>query len=574
MQPRCWRCGCRRVACGTRCGSARAHRWTVGTYRRVRRRDSRVRAPWSCAALRTSYPPLPTSSTSWSVQVASLAHIETVPAFAPARVRQAREDLAASLKGATDDLNDAQQALDEVGPQPDPGPERASHGKALKAARKQVEARTAELNAVTKVAKEFEAWVAAREHGMFWRLAERIGARVETSSAREKAARLEAVVSGGTDSAEPRRARRRFVVTGWVVVLLTTLAVTLVWTSENLAGLERRGIWTSLALLVGVLAMLLAVRSWYTSVHGYMASFQRASRTRARGAQAFALSNADRRRFEAAAKLAESWALVLSWVFHAPWSAGDEERIPSGIALDPDDIPSALAVAEPVLDEHQALRAARLAAQEITGEGWRSRALQQLANASLGDSGADDQAALQSTERLDSDDGRGPGYLDRFLKDLEAGTPQRQVWALTLEEAAEFLRENRFGVEAFSVRALRSAGDHQNSMGDAEFLVEALAPASTLAQETWSPEALVGGAHERLTAHYWSDHVPTRRIADRDVGRGLGAESLQGSALLDVAVRVDVSQWLDATSVRLFGRAAADPAVHRESSTVDDSIFS
>jgi hypothetical protein len=80
-------------------------------------------------------------------------------------------------------------------------------------------------------------------------------------------------------------------------------------------------------------------------------------------------------------------------------------------------------------------------------------------------------------------------------------------------------------------------------------------PASALAKETWSAQALVRGSHEQLVTQCWAGLAPSPTHGDSFELSRLDRSALEQSALLDVVVRVDVSRWRDATDLRLFGSA-------------------
>jgi hypothetical protein len=186
-----------------------------------------------------------------------------------------------------------------------------------------------------------------------------------------------------------------------------------------------------------------------------------------------------------------------------------------------------------------------------------------------------DDELLAALDRIDRDDGRGAPDRQRFLTDLEAGRPQARATAEVVGDAEHFLRSARLYKDSMWVRPLAATSPAVSGtpIEDVAFLLQALVPASPLARETWSDSALVEGAHERLTTHYWTRHHPEWNVAEHVSAGTISDAAIQDTPLLDIAVRIDVSEWLDVTDLRLFGKAPAGEPTEWFGSSGSDDVF-
>jgi hypothetical protein len=221
-------------------------------------------------------------------------------------------------------------------------------------------------------------------------------------------------------------------------------------------------------------------------------------------------------------------------------------------------LPACFRLGLPVIDESDRAAIARQSASWLTAQGWRTRAWRRLVGHHLSARDAADEEEIDvALERLERDDGRGPAERERLLEDLGRGRPQRAALETVLATTRPYLRETRMCGHDLSVEPLADAVDRVLT-SDQQFLEEALVPASALANETWSARAQVRGGHEQLRTQCWTSVDPSITHT-----RGFDLSSLDHcelgqSALLDVAVRVDVSRWRDAADLRLFGSPPED----------------
>ena len=327
-------------------------------------------------------------------------------------------------------------------------------------------------------------------------------------------------------------------------------------------------------MLVAAAVLLLVIRTWYHGILKFLRAYESGAAARARAIRDFEIANADRRRFDDITRQLRQWTAILGWSLHRPWDPAASEEREQTMTLDESARPAALVLAEPALDDVDRAEIARHAVRELTRAGWRGRSYRRLVARHLSEhKQMDSDTVSAAVEAIDRDDGRGAQERQRFLSDLEAGRPQGRATEVVVGEAEGFLRSARLYKESMWVRPL-DGGTDVKPMEDVAFLVQALVPASPLARETWSDAALVEGAHERLTTHYWTRHHPDWKVAERVNAASITDESIQDTTLLDLAVRVDVSAWLDVEELRLFGKApSGEAAVWSASSGPDDSVF-
>ena len=236
--------------------------------------------------------------------------------------------------------------------------------------------------------------------------------------------------------------------------------------------------------------------------------------------------------------------------------------------------PAALVLAQPALDEADEAEIARFAVRELAGAGRRARAYRRFVASHVSDTReVQDDTLLAALDRIDRDDGRGAPDRQRFLSDLESGRPQARATNEVVDDAEGSLEE-RAPVQGQHVGPAAGGSTSPGMpVEDVAFLLQALAPASPLARETWSDAALVEGAHERLTTHYWTRHHPDWDVAERVSPGTISDAAIQHTPLLDIAVRVDVSEWLDVGSLRLFGKAPAGEPTEWFGSSGSDDVF-
>ena len=488
-------------------------------------------------------------------------------------VRVGLDEASAVAEGRVDEIR---TEIAELGPVPADKAERALHRKAVK----RLEGRVAEaervLLDVRGETERFDLWLSARSGSLIWRLRTTVEERTDDARTRESTARAEAVSATGIDENLPRRLRRRFLWRAWAIV--GGLAVALVLGYQDTYGqalghqIREMMLWVVLA---GVL-MVLAIRGWYTSVLAYLHTFERGADKREAAGRAFSAANADRRRFEAVDRQLGLWADVLGRCIHSPWVVERAATEPDPSLVDGSTIPAALAVAEPVVDQATTDRIVSNAKTYLTGPGWRQQAYRRLLACHAHPGGRVDTAFLAEVEeRVDRDDGHGAGALARLRQDLESGTPQSAAGAIVVDEIGTHLRKSRLGLDELEIPvvALGRRADAGTATTDFSFLQEALVATVPMAQETWSPRALVDGAHERIRSYRWLRTVVNRpALADEHVAP-IDWDSLRMSTLLDAVVRVDTSSWLDLEDLRLFARSRPTEIDGLENSAIDDEIF-
>ena len=253
-------------------------------------------------------------------------------------------------------------------------------------------------------------------------------------------------------------------------------------------------------------------------------------------------------------------------------SANGPENPDEADALAQLPLPACFRLGLPVIDEIDRDAIARQAASWLTAQGWRTRAWRRLVGHHLSARSAGDEEEIDvALERLERDDGRGPAERERLLEDLGRGRPQRAALETVLATTRAYLRETRMCGHDLSVEHLADAVNRVVTT-DQQFLEEALVPASALAKETWSAQAQVSGGHEQLGTQCWASvDLSTTRAQGFNLS-SLDRSALGQSALLDVAVRVDVSRWRDATDLRVFGSAPKDDTAYVFEGTDEDFV--
>ena len=298
----------------------------------------------------------------------------------PPSARAVRLGLDQASTVAEDRVGEIRTEIVELGPVPADKAERALHRKAVKRLEGRVVEAERSLLDVREEIERFDLWLAARSGSLIWRLRTTVEERADNARARESTARAEAVSATGIDENLPRRLRRRFLWRAWAIV--GGLAVALVLGYQDTYGqalgsqIREMMLWVVIA---GVL-MVLAIRSWYTSVLAYLHTFERGADNREAAGRAFSAANADRRRFDAVDREPSgSGPDVLGRCIHSPWTVERAATEPDPSLVDGSTIPAALAVAEPVVDQLPATdRIVSNAKTYLTGPGWRQQAYRRL----------------------------------------------------------------------------------------------------------------------------------------------------------------------------------------------------
>jgi hypothetical protein len=227
---------------------------------------------------------------------------------------------------------------------------------------------------------------------------------------------------------------------------------------------------------------------------------------------------------------------------------------------------------EPALDDRDVAQACRAAAAEVTTAGWRTRAYNRLV-ALFSDLPPDagEAEAIAALERLDTPHGRED--LRLFRDELASGDLQRRAGDAVIDEIEGFLRRERLALSTLSVRPIGDPSESEHFEKDTDFLARALVPASLFAQETWSEQSKVQGAHQDVVSRAWAREGPAALAARGITVSPVDELDLEDSRLIDVVVRSDVSAWLDLNKLRLFGRAPMESS-DAWTSAPGDSVFS
>lgn len=495
---------------------------------------------------------------------------QQVSACAPAEVRDAQKQLASARERAEKGVSAARDSMSAATSRvATPGSTEEPRGKQIENARRVLADAQADLARMKRLESDFTQWLEQRKGSLLWRFRERNLERLEHAAGREEAARRGVAVRSGLDRGRLDTIRRKFLVWSWLTVIATGLAVTLLtWTADDRdADLLRE---LPVVVVAGTSVLVLVIRRWYQGVLRYLYVYEQAARERARAAAAFEVQYADRRRFEAVETGLAEWVDILGWSLHSPWAhdGGSAEEDEAEAVEKSLPLPAALRIGEPTLDERSADSASGRAARLLTYPAWRGRAYRRLVMCHLGASRDGDEIPV---EELDGDQRQ----RDRreFLQALGASQPQTQAASLVKDELEEILRRERLCVERLTVLDTRSGGTTTEPLSDEAFLGQAMVPASHLATETWSEKARIHGAHEKLRTHVWTRQsvAAAQAHVDGSVTR-FPDEALSDSALLDVVVRVDISQWLDLSELRLFGRAPTEDDTSWQTN-VDDDAF-
>ena len=424
---------------------------------------------------------------------------------------------------------------------------------------------------MNKVDRDFREWLERRRGSLFWKFRDRNSGRVARANQAEVRARESATQPSGLAADALGKLRRRFFWQSWAaIVIAVCVGVWMVSTAETRNAELLNELSTVLGCLVVALGSVIVV--WYQGVLALLHKYEQAAERRAQAAAEFERQHGDRRRFEDVERGAELWCDVVGWSLHSPWLDEDHEVGVLDVREVLVSMPSAVQLGEPALDDRDVAQACRAAAAEVTTAGWRTRAYDRLV-ALFSDlpPEASEVEAIAAVERLDTPQGRED--LRTFRDELAEGHLRRDAGEVIIDLIESFLRRERLALTTLSVRPVGGPAEADHLEKDIEFLARALVPASPFAQETWSEQARVQGAHQDVVSTAWSREGPRTMAAGGISVKQVDEEDLEESRLIDVVVRSDVSAWLDLAKLRLFGRAPAEEN-DAWTSGPGDSVFS
>lgn len=490
-----------------------------------------------------------------------------VASCAPAEARAGEQRITEALSAAQDGVADAKQAVEAASAAPGDEARTAR----IAEAKSVLATAEAQLRAVTKADRGFREWLERRRGSLFWKFRETNTGRLAQAAQAEAEAKQAAIQPSGLATNALTKLRSRFLWQSWAVVSMAVcIGIWMVLT----AGSRAADLINELGTLVScaVIALVIVIRAWYQGVLALLHTYEQAADRRARAATDFEKHHGDRRRFEEIERGTELWCDVVGWSLHTPWL--DEER--ASAATDVRQLlasmPSAVQLAEPALDERDVALACRAAAAGVTTAGWRTRAYDRLvAIFSNLPADAGEVEAIAAAGRLDTPHGREE--LRLFRDELAAGQLQGRAGEIVLDEIEGILRRERLALSTLSVRPLGAPDEIENCERDSDFLTRALVAASPFAQETWSEQARVQGAHQDVITRAWSRESSAVLAASGITVAPVDESDLEDSRLIDMVVRSDVSAWLDLSKLRLFGRAASDTGATWTSGP-GDSVFS
>lgn len=517
-------------------------------------------------------------------------HLE---AWSPEESRQLARDIQAARHSLESAVQAARTELEMLRAQPpaaeppaEPDPELvAAHKAAIKSARSKLSSAEAQVARCDALRERFEAWHRRRAEGLTWRLGERVVARHRRAQELEQEARDLAAQTVGFDANSASRLRKQYLVMGWIAIAVAA-AYLLVFHTDGIDFWDPEP-WTHTALVLVLAAATIVALAlwWYRQALALLRRYHRGALGRAHGVALFEQAHGDRRRLRDAYDQLSQWVAMLGWSLHTPWQAEIESAPGSHSARhrsdaveesdddpQPDDavdtgtrvlLPACFQLAHPVIDDHERAVIARQAGGWLAAPGWRGRAWRRLLAHHIAPHGrCDDEEIDALLDRLERDDGRGPDDRARFLEDLEDGASQLRAHDTVLTLLGDHLRETRMCGRDLEVEPVPAIAGHPR-LTDREFLEQALVPASPLAREAWSAQALVRGGHEQLSTQCWASVVPRTTHASSFDLSNVDRTALTRSSMLDVSVRVDVSSWRDVADLRLFGSPPADDPTSR-----------
>jgi hypothetical protein len=298
----------------------------------------------------------------------------------------------------------------------------------------------------------------------------------------------------------------------------------------------------------------MSVRRWYVGLLNFLKRFTRAADGRAAAIEAFVVANADSRRLQHTDDQLGSWAEILGWSLHHPW-ARDASPAESTSQPAPASLPRCVSIATPVLDDAAHAAAVSMGVSGISGRGWRRRSFERLVGLTVGARSHED--LVEAIDAIVADTTVDVGPRDQLLRQLRGRNLESQARLLAFESTAAALREGHLGQDQLRVmRTTSISGIQAQPVVDREFLAEALVPASPLASETWSDRAQVAGAPSRLTSIAWAQPglAPGNGVVQV---RALGVHASADGSLIDVLVRVDVSDVTEIGDLKVFQPAAS-----------------
>jgi uncharacterized membrane protein len=488
-------------------------------------------------------------------------------ACSPAEALDGEAKIAEALTTAHEAVANARQAVEAASA---PAEDEDARNAKIASARTDLASAEARLRAVMKVESDFREWLERRKGALFWRFRDRNVTRLARAGSAEQRAKHAATQPSEIEGNALMALRRRFLWQSWTAVLIAIgIGGWMVYTADT----RTADLVNELGTVIGclVIALIALIVAWYQAVLAALHKYELAAAARAHAAEEFGRQNADRRRFEDVERGLELWCDVVGWSLHAPWS----DEASDGGATDVRDVllsmPSAVQLAEPTLDDREMAQASRAAAAEITTAGWRSRAYDRLV-ALFSDLSpdADEAEAIAAVERLDTPHGREE--LRLFRDELATGQVQRLAAQVVIDEIEGFLRQERLALTTLTVRPIGDSTPIGHLERDTDFLARALVPASPFAQETWSEQAKVQGAHQDVVSKAWARNGPAAIAAVGIAVSPVDDGELKDSRLIDVVVRCDVSEWVDVTKLRLFSQLPTDPS-EEWSAGPGDSVF-
>lgn len=415
-----------------------------------------------------------------------------------------------------------------------------------------------ELALLDQESERLQSWVAARDGSLLWRMTDRVAQRAQAAQ-RDVADDAEAAVApSGLAEDQLARLRRSYLkgVVGMLIVMaMAAVAVAawgpdlITWAREWVTWPRMWHLWVLWAVLLIVWLSML-VSSWYKGILQFMRRFKRSWESRKAALERFLASNLDAGRLKSASQQLRSWADVIGWTSHTPWSTEPLPDDEDPLLPDPAWLPESLRLAEPLLDDVTRNAATDLGVEYLTSVGWRRRAYQRLVGAGLNSSDATSRTrALQAVE---SDSTTESGPRGRLQRALNEGAPQRSVVEEVLEEAAAELRRQRLGATSLAVHLDRIDPDEERDVSDVDFLAQALVMASPMALETWTNAAQVNGLNVRQSTLAWAAPSVCQRASFNIQARPLASPDEDRRALVDVAVRVDQTAWVEIDQLKIF----------------------
>lgn len=407
-------------------------------------------------------------------------------------------------------------------------------------------------------------WAAARSGSLLWQLGDAVQGSAEQARTEEADAMIAAVAASGIDADTPRRLRRSyFKGVGILAVFMAVAAAAVVrfgssWVSFFRPEFTWIGLWFFWVAWVVALVLVfsLIVRSWYVGTLRYLRRFVVSWNSRAHALRRALSANSDRRRLEVGSQQLASWSDIIGWTIHKPWTLEPPEPAHTQDAPDPTWFPVSVRLAYPSLDADSTAVATNLAVATITKRGWRRRAFERLVGKSMGVVSQD--ALSRALEAIESDTTGENGARSRLQESLQSGVPHDLVVDEVIEEGARRLREKRLGAHRLRVHLQRLDPDEVEQIDDRDFLGQALVKASPLVTETWSDTAAAKNRHVNPGVVAWASVDAQLTAASGVKCSPTDPTQDDRQALVDVAVRFDMTEWVDVSELRLFEARTAE----------------